>query len=332
MEISLFFLTFLWSWISIPLLLLGIWYWYLCFKSEYLYSFGRKGDRCDIGMMDKDRLTAMHLFMISMLYIHSVSGADPLDTYCPDPNESPLYTLNSSFHNNLKLLLGSLTSNTASMRGFYNTSVGKGSDRVYGQALCRGDITNSTICRECIEKASQDIMNRCRSEDAMIWYEICQVRYSFQMFISRMVYTGKYPPQNYQEKNVSDPIRFDKVLMYLMNNLSYEAAFDPSKNMFAAGEIDFPGNKKIYGLVQCTRDISRTDCSSCLSSALTDLTACCTYREGGIVVSRNCNVRFELSNFFNVSSAYLLIYPTSRGKAFESDKMHACLHQEKCKF
>lgn len=148
----------------------------------------------------------------------------------------------------------------------------------------------------------------------MIWYEFCQVRYSFQMFFSRSVYTGKYPQQNDQEKNVSDPIRFEQHMTYLMNNLSDEAAFNPAKNMFAAGEIRSPGKRTIiYGLVQCTRDMSGTDCSSCLSSALTELTTCCSRREGGIIVSRNCNVRFDLSKFFNTSSVYLLTYPTSKG-------------------
>ena len=268
--------------------------------------------------MDKDTPSVLLLFIISMLSIHrqSVSGADPLDTYCPTESEFPFYTPSSTFHNNLKVLLGLLPSNTASNKGFNDTSVGEGVDKVYGQALCRGDITNSTVCRECIEKASQDIMNRCRSQNALIWYELCQVRYSFQMFFSSMDYTGKYPDHNLQEKNSSDPSGFDQVLAYLMNNLSQEAAFNPAKNMFAAGEVQFSGMKTIYGLVQCTRDLSETDCGSCLSSALTELTACCSYREGGIILSRTCNARFELYKFFNNSSAYLLVFPTSKGKVF----------------
>ncbi|PNY07804.1 cysteine-rich receptor-like protein kinase 10-like protein [Trifolium pratense] len=200
---------------------------------------------------------------------------------------------------------------------FNNTSTGEGLDKVYGQALCRGDITNSTVCKECIEKASKDLMNRCKSEDAMIWYDVCQVRYSFQMFFSNAVYTGKYPKQNDLEKRVSDPTSFQQVLTYLMNNVSNEAAFNPAKNMFATADIEFSKKKKarIYGLVECTKDISETDCRSCLSSAITELNACCSYREGGIIVSRNCNVRFDLFEFFNASSsvAPLLIFPTSKG-------------------
>ncbi|CAJ1925025.1 unnamed protein product [Sphenostylis stenocarpa] len=269
-----------------------------------------------IMIMVKHRPWAVLLFTMSMfifLFISSlnrVSGEDPLDIYCP--SEFPLYDLNSSFHNNLNLVLGLLSSDNASEGGFYSTSEGEEPNKVYGQSLCRGDVTNSTVCKECIEKASQDVMNSCRSENAMIWYNLCQVRYSFQNF-DVVAYTGKYPKQNYEEKNVSDPTRFREYLTFLMNNLSNEAAFNPGRNMFAAGEVDYPGNKTIYGLVQCTRDMSPTGCSSCFSSAFTELTTCCSYREGGIILSRTCNMRFQLSQFFNASSAYRLVYPTSTG-------------------
>ncbi|XP_028806165.1 cysteine-rich receptor-like protein kinase 15 [Neltuma alba] len=251
----------------------------------------------------------MVFFIIPILFLHLVSGSDPLSTWCPP--EFPEYTLNSTFHNNLELLLGSLSSNI-SVSGFYNTSIGEEPDKVYGLALCRGDI-NSTTCKDCVEKASQDILNKCRIQDAIIWYDLCQVRYSFQMFISMMVYTGKYPDENNQAKDVADPARFSQVLMHLMNNLSNEAAFVPSKNMFASGEIKFFPRITIYGLVQCTRDISETLCYNCLSSAIGDLGACCSSHEGGIVLSRTCNVRFGLSQFFNTSSQYLVVYPNSKG-------------------
>ncbi|MED6173937.1 hypothetical protein PIB30_064404 [Stylosanthes scabra] len=272
--------------------------------------------------MDKDkdtRLVIMYLLGIIcmlLLCVASSTVTDPVDTYCP--TEFPLYSRNSTFDNNLKLLLGLLPSNTASKNGFYNTSVGDGENKVYGQALCRGDISNSRVCKECIEKASQDLTKRCNSEDAIIWYELCQVRYSFQMFFSTMTYTGKYPNHNLKEKNVSDPAGFDHVLAYLMTNLSQEAAFLPANNMFADGEIQYSAsdgikNKKLYGLVQCTRDISQPDCASCLSSAFTELTQCCSFREGGIILSRTCNVRFESYMFFNDSSAKIMLFPTSKG-------------------
>ncbi|XP_056171963.1 cysteine-rich receptor-like protein kinase 15 isoform X1 [Syzygium oleosum] len=247
--------------------------------------------------------------LLSMLGLHKIVEADYLTYSCQ--NEYGNHSTNSTFESNLKLLLDSLPYNTATM-GFNNTTVGEGPNRVYGQALCRGDAT-STACESCVSNASQEIMKLCNAKDAIISYELCQVRYSFQDFFSNMVYTGKYPDSNSQEKLASDPARFYKYLMYLMNNISNEAAYVKSTQMFVMGQINYSVSQTIYGLVQCTRDMSDMDCNSCLNSALGDLKACCYTREGGTVVSRTCNVRYELYRFFNGSTTSMLSYPASTG-------------------
>jgi hypothetical protein len=258
--------------------------------------------------MEKYVLSAMIFLIIPLLIRPILASEDPVYTFCrPDSRN---YTPNSPFENNLKLLLQySLPSNT-SVKGFYNDSNGE-DPKVYGQALCRGDV-NSTVCRDCIKNASQEILKQCKSEEATIWFELCQVRYSRQSFSPLMVYFGKYPEHIYLEKNLSiNPVHFDQVLTYLMKKISSEAAFGPLKRMFATGEIKFSRKETIYGLVQCTRDISETSCDSCLVHALGDLHACCDSRQGGIIVSVNCNVRFELYQFYNASSV-LLTYPSSK--------------------
>lgn len=258
-----------------------------------------------------ESLSVMLFMIIALPLSATISGAeDPLSTFCsPDARN---YAANSTFESNLKQLLGSLSSNTSILGGFYSNTIGNSRDKVYGQSLCRGDV-NSTVCRNCVSDASQEILKSCKSIDAMIWYEQCQVRYSYQMFFSSQVYTGKYPDQNNQEKNVSNPHHFGDVLMYLMQNLSRESVFIPPENMFATGEIKFSGNITIYGLEQCTRDITENDCKTCLDSAIGDLFSCCSSRQGGSVLSRNCNVMFKLSQFFNDTSSSLLIYPSSPG-------------------
>ncbi|KAG6695161.1 hypothetical protein I3842_09G083200 [Carya illinoinensis] len=268
----------------------------------------------------KDALLGMLLLVIPLLMRPMLSATpasgDPLYTFCNTEFSIKNYELNSPFENNLKLLLGSLPSKT-SLTGFYSTSTGdQDSDRVYGQALCRGDV-NSTVCRNCIQTATKEILKQCRSKDAMIWFELCQVRYSFQNFFSLMVYTGKYPQQNQMQKNISNPVHLEQVLTYLMNNISNETAFDPSTRMFATGEIKFSRKKTIYGLVQCTGNISNESCSNCLQSAFGELQECCFYRQGGIIVSRNCNMRFELYRFYNASSFHLTL-PASQGARWKS--------------
>ncbi|KAM3749417.1 hypothetical protein ACB098_05G183500 [Castanea mollissima] len=281
--------------------------------------------------MDKGALTAM-LFFIIPLYVHKIVAAeDNLFLFCS--NDFQNYTQNSLFENNLMHLLGFLPSRT-SVSGFNSTSFGD-TKKVYGEALCRGDI-NSTACKTCIETASKEIL-QCKSVEVVIYLELCQVHYSYQQF-SIMVYAGKYPDtdRNKREKTISneDPVHFNKVLKHLMNVLSDEAALNPSnKRMFTTGEIQFSKNRTIYGLVQCTRDISDANCYNCLESAIGDLKACCYSREVGIVFSRNCNVRYQLYRFYSFSSV-LVTYPRKKLKFWmvamfthEERGQHALLHE-----
>ncbi|KAF5943355.1 hypothetical protein HYC85_017432 [Camellia sinensis] len=108
-----------------------------------------------------------------------------------------------------------------------------------------------------------------------------------------------YPDSNKDEKNILDSVGFVVVLKEFMNKLSDRAAFNPSNFMFATGKTKITMNETIYGLVQCTRDISRSNCRVCLNSEFGDLDGCCDYRQGGTVLSRNCNMRFQLYPFYN---------------------------------
>lgn len=254
----------------------------------------------------------MFLLIIPFSALPAITVADHLVTACS--NNTRNYTLNSTFESNLKLLLENLPSIT-SLTGFNYTSVGEPPAKVYGQALCRGDV-NSSSCQACVEKASQEIFKDCRNyTDAIIWYELCQVHYSFQNMTSLYVYTGKYPDWDSQEKFLSDPKHFSDVLTYLMTNLSTEAAVNPSKRMFATGAIKFR-SETVYGHAQCTRDIIPDDCQTCLTTASAELEGYCSSRQGGIIVSRNCDVRFELYKYYNASS-YLLTYPNPKGSKWK---------------
>ncbi|KAL6332162.1 hypothetical protein AAG906_001876 [Vitis piasezkii] len=241
---------------------------------------------------DKDLLSAMLLLLPSLVLLLTPVTADPLGKV----RSNKTYTPNSPFENNLKGLLQSLSSNTH-LTGFNSASVGSNTNQVHGRALCRGDVA-AQDCKNCVENASQEIMKVCKSEEAIIWYEFCQVQYSYQMF-SVMVYTGKYPDSNSQKKNVSDPGHFYSFQKDLMGNLTNDAAFDHAKLMFAVGETKLSRNLTIYGLVQCTRDQPGGFCSNCLMSAFGDLSGCCKTHEGGTIL-RSCNMRFEVHRFYKV--------------------------------
>ncbi|KAJ6706920.1 CYSTEINE-RICH REPEAT SECRETORY PROTEIN [Salix viminalis] len=235
--------------------------------------------------------------------------ADPLYTACS--TEYGNYDLVSPFEKNLKVVVETLPS-ISSSTGFNNTASGIFPDNVSGQALCRGDVTSSA-CQTCLREASQKLLEECKSKDAAIWYEACQIRYSFQNLTSLNVYAGKYPVLQSEKKSVSDTVHFYDYVKLLMDNLSIDAALNHSKLMFATGEIKFSSNETIYGHAQCTRDIREDECQECLSFALLDLKGCCSSKQGGIVVSGSCNLRFELYKYYNASS-HLIASPTPKGR------------------
>ncbi|RVX07998.1 Cysteine-rich receptor-like protein kinase 15 [Vitis vinifera] len=114
-----------------------------------------------------------------------------------------------------------------------------------------------------------------------------------------------------KEKNVSDPLSFYEVLNDLMRNLTIKAAQGPSKLMFGTDQVKFSRSDTIYGLVQCTRDLTVNSCRECLSSALGDLKACCHGRGGGTIFSRSCNMRYGLTRFYDTPSVKVVakIFP-----------------------
>ncbi|KAI8005088.1 Cysteine-rich receptor-like protein kinase 17 [Camellia lanceoleosa] len=104
--------------------------------------------------INKDALSAMIFLMLSLFLLCDSVFADPKSISC---DSSPTnYTPNSRFGNNLKILLESLSSNTPLNQGFNSIAIGNNTDQVYGQALCRGDVTPE-VCRDCIKNASQEI-------------------------------------------------------------------------------------------------------------------------------------------------------------------------------
>ena len=235
------------------------------------------------------KLIRLHILYVFLALLLNLAYADPPYRNCSNTGNYAV-----SFRNNLNNLLLSLSSN-ASITKFYNTSIGNDPDRVYGLYMCLDFITNET-CRDCIKTASQDILKLCPSTmEAVVWEENCQLRYSNKSFFGKLDVTGNIPLDNKQ--NISQPEEFRSVVKVKLNNLTQQAAFNVSANMYATGETAFK-DKTIYALVQCTRDLSANDCNSCLQSATTDILTIYYYSIGARLLSRSCYLRYELYPFY----------------------------------
>ncbi|CAL5336559.1 hypothetical protein CsSME_00019442 [Camellia sinensis var. sinensis] len=232
------------------------------------------------------------LYLLSFtLLIQIVIGVNPLFHFCSSPEN---FTANSPYESNLKKLMSYLYLKTPPT-GFGVGSVGQYHDIADGLSLCRGDV-NSTDCAACVAEASGEIRKRCPyNKGSVIWYDNCLVKYSNTDFFGKIDNGNRFYMWNL--RNVSNPLSFNQKTKDLLSQLSQQAYVAPK--MYAAGESELGYSEKLYGLVQCTRDLSSVDCKKCLDGIISELPSCCDGKEGRRVVGGSCNFRYEIYPFVN---------------------------------
>jgi hypothetical protein len=246
---------------------------------------------------------SMILVILSFLSFLSLTSAQvPNYRYHFCSNETT-FTPNSNYQLNLNHLLSSLSSNATRESGFYNATAGQTpAATIYGLFLCRGDLTTDA-CRDCVATATTEIVQQyCPVRKvAMIWYDECMLRYSNRSFFSTMEEEPRHFIYNW--RNITEQDRFRKLVNATLNDLVPQAANAPSgAKKFAANRVNFTEFRTLYSLVQCTPDISRSDCNMCLRGAITNLPMCCDGKEGGRVLYPSCNLRYETYPFYQIQS------------------------------
>ncbi|KAK2644370.1 hypothetical protein Ddye_019565 [Dipteronia dyeriana] len=245
-------------------------------------------------MMKISSLIFVFLLSLSSSMLTFTGAADPKYPYlywrCLDNN----FTRNSTYQSNLNLLLSSLVFNGANgSYGFFNATAGQDPNRVYGLFQCRNDVTTS-ICQDCVVSASKDVTQRCPTQKgAIVWYDECLVQYSDSYIFSTVRVNPNIKLLN--KNNVTiEPIRFHELVLGLMSVAKTQAANDPKKFATRKGNSTTP--QTLYTLVQCTQDLSNTDCSRCLQHAISNLP---NGMIGGRTLYPSCNCRYELYPFYN---------------------------------
>lgn len=203
------------------------------------------------------------------------------------------YTSNSTYNRNLNAALANLYSAAStSDSGFYNASVGQGSDRVYAIALCRGDV-EPDICRSCVKDSIAYITGQCPDQkEAVEWYYECMLRYSNSSILNNMVAEPTRALVN--GNNASNQVQFNKDLRDLVERLRGPAV----ERKFATGSISGPDFLTIFALMQCTPDLSSLQCSDCLNRAITEISTRC-YGLGCHLMKPSCRLRYEYERFYN---------------------------------
>ncbi|KAM3701589.1 hypothetical protein ACJW31_05G185300 [Castanea mollissima] len=259
-------------------------------------------------------VTLLFISMLSLSFLsHTTThAADPvhLTEVCANTTFSP----NSIYQSNLNSLLSSLSSNATQNLEFYNTTSGQNTPNpVYGLFLCRGDVTPQ-LCQECVAAAVKEVTKKCsREKVAVIWYDECMLRYSNRSFFSTVDEKPRFALLNTQ--NITEQDKFNKLLAKSMNETAAQASDAPiGAKKYGTMEVSISAFQTLYNLVQCTADLSRNDCSTCLQAAIKLLPWCCSGKQGGRVIFPSCSVRYELYPFYRMENATLAptpVHPSS---------------------
>ncbi|KAF7139006.1 hypothetical protein RHSIM_Rhsim07G0195500 [Rhododendron simsii] len=205
------------------------------------------------------------------------------------------YSTNSTYQKNLVALLSSL-SNSTDKYGFYSSSVGENPDRVNAIVLCRGDVDLDT-CRSCINNATMKLPQLLPNYKAAIgWYRYCMLRYSDESINSILATNPSHFIYTYV--NASSVNEFNRVLRSLLDGLRSKAASGGARRKFATNDTAGPDFQNIYGLMQCTPDLSEIDCNNCLQLSAQQIPHYFGGETGGTILAPSCTLRYETYQFF----------------------------------
>nr|XP_043620387.1 cysteine-rich receptor-like protein kinase 6 [Erigeron canadensis] len=208
--------------------------------------------------------------------------------YCGDSGN---YTRNSAYQQNLDDVLYSLTG-TNNGFGYYNSTSGQAD----AAALCRGDIEPET-CRRCVDDATRRLRQVCPVQtEAGGWYDACLLSYwNRSTGSSSLAYLG------FNINNVSDSgfVEWNRSVTNLIGVLRPEAAGGGSLRKYASGNMTVSGSSMtIYGMMQCTPDMSNTECNDCLGVRMNMIRRFNT-SVGARSYTNRCLIRYETYPFFN---------------------------------
>ncbi|GJN11512.1 hypothetical protein PR202_ga29711 [Eleusine coracana subsp. coracana] len=182
------------------------------------------------------------------------------------------YTANGTFQANLNSLAAVLAANaSASPAGFATASVGTLPDQANGLALCRGD-TNASTCAACLATAFQHAQQACPLDKGVTAIEdACVLRFAGTQFLNflqpdrwlprEMVPTIDMALENVNASGAWFTAAVNATYTTLID--SAVAATNSTRKYFATAEMAF--NPKIYGLAQCTPNLTPDQCRGCLA-------------------------------------------------------------------
>ncbi|PWA73029.1 cysteine-rich receptor-like protein kinase 8 [Artemisia annua] len=218
-------------------------------------------------------VTKSFILFCVVIIVNSITISVSQEIWSPRCDENANFTRNGTYQRNLDDALSSLTSDTSIRYGFYNRSVGEIPNQVNAIGLCRGDMEPDD-CRKCINESIPKLRQVCPNQKGAIgWLDDCMLRYSNVSFLG--ILDTRYAGGVVNGINTSNVDQFNQALDQLLDRLRAEASNGGSLRKYASNDTNGPGFVTIYGLMQCTPDLSELDCYNCLDNAIRFIPNCC---------------------------------------------------------
>ncbi|CAN6921734.1 unnamed protein product [Brassica oleracea] len=212
-------------------------------------------------------------------------------------NRSGFFAPDGTYDLNRRVMLSSLPSNVTANDGFYTTSTGEDPNRAYGLGMCFPG-TEARSFSDCIMAASNGLVKNCTNQiDAIDWRmygnTLCLVHYSNRSFYGSLdmeiIRSDNYT-RDFQANMTDLAITWEALMIGLIDQAS--SLYYAARTQKLESSISH-----VYGVVQCSRDISLENCTRCLQQNVIEYRSCCRGREGGIFSRPSCFIRWEVYPF-----------------------------------
>lgn len=247
--------------------------------------------------MDKYILLQLYCYLLFFLLL-TINGIH--STFlCGDENFPPNTTYGETLD---KSLLPSLASNVIREGGFYNASL----DGVYTLSLCRKHY-EVQACRSCVDRASRNLVTQCQGKtEAYHWDSedtdnvSCLVRYSNVSTFGKL---RLEPLKNVPHSDLPSDLNLDRFTLEFssMANQTIEVASKADESSvlkyYGVSSAEFTDFSAVYMMMQCTPDLSSTDCNTCLRENVQFNQEKNRGRVGGTVSRPSCYFRWDLYDF-----------------------------------
>ena len=115
----------------------------------------------------------------------------------------------------------------------------------------------------------------------------------------------------------------------LLRSLRDKAAGGDSRRKYATDTAIVASFQTIYGLMQCTPDLSRQNCADCLDWTISSIRRVSKDRLGAVSFQPSCNVRYEIYPFYD-PTIILDPAPPPASLSLHQGKFHSYTYYSYC--